>query len=258
MENGEDKRILIHVVELPRISNHTDFEPLMKEPDVELRYIRKVPAEVPDVLILPGTRSTMADVEFLRRQGLFEFIREQVQKGMRLIGICGGYQMLGAELIDDEQIESTRKKIAGFNFFPLVTRFSSKKLTTQIRAVHLESGERVEGYEIHMGFNEAGASLLPVFKIIERSGNPVSLMDGAMTGNQRVWGSYIHGLFDASGFRRYFLNKIRQEKGWGPVASAAVIEDSAMQFDRAAEMIRRHVNTELFYEWLELSCKRPV
>ncbi len=256
-------KILIHVVEFPRISNHTDFEPLMKEHDVELRYIREVPAEVPDVLILPGTRSTMADLEFLRRQGFFKFIREQVQKGMRLIGICGGYQMLGEKIVDPDSVEGNRPEIEGFGFFPIVTHFSRGKMTTQVRGVHLESGEAVEGYEIHMGFTQcsrgdACVAPTPVFQINERGSKQVSLMDGAITEDQRIWGSYIHGLFDATGFRRYFLNQIRREKGWEPLTPAAGIEDYSAQFDRAADMIRRHVKTEKLYEWIGMSCKSQV
>ncbi len=252
MENGKwkvgkNKKIQIHVVELPRISNHTDFEPLMTEPDVELKYIREVPETVPDVLILPGTRSTIADLEFLKRQGLFGFIQENVKKGMRLVGICGGYQMLGEKVIDLDHVESHQTEVNGFGLFPSVTKFSSKKLTAQVRAIHVESNEEIKGYEIHMGLTEHQDPIHPMFKIVERSGKSVTSLDGAVS--NRVWGSYIHGLFDAPGFRRYFLNQIRAGKGWSPLAPTDQW-DRSIQFDRLAEMIRQHVKMESLYEWL--------
>jgi adenosylcobyric acid synthase len=254
MGNGKNEKIQIHVVEFPRISNHTDFEPFLSEPDVELRYIREIPQIIPDVLILPGTRSTMADLEFLRRQGLFEFIQEHVQKGMRLIGICGGYQMLGERILDLDHVESQQTQINGLGLFPFVTKFSPKKLTAQVRAVHSQSGEEIKGYEIHMGITQccrgdACVAPTPVFRVIEQGGELVSFTEGAISDNRRVWGSYIHGLFDAHGFRRYFLNQIRVEKGWSPLDPKDLWERS-IQFDRLAEMIRQHVKMESIYEWL--------
>ena len=245
----DPQKILIDVVWFPRISNFTDFAPLDSEPDVLLTYLRQVPDRLPDVLILPGTKSTMADLQFLRDAGFELWIQHCVDRGVMVIGICGGYQMLGKQIADPYAMESVHKEITGLGYLPVETIFDTTKMTKQVCAIHLESKEKVSGYEIHMGRTAQLLPTDPVFEITEYGKAEVRLQEGCSVQGGQIWGTYLHGIFDGDGFRRYFLNALRQRKGLkrGP---DPVGMGHQQVYDQLADLIRKNMNTDLFYEIL--------
>jgi adenosylcobyric acid synthase len=208
-------QLLIHVIQLPRISNFTDFEPLSKEKDVILQYIQKPNRHcLPDLIIIPGSKSTMADLRFLKEAGFADYLERCVKAGTTVLGICGGYQMLGESILDPQHVEASQSQCKGLGLLPTVTVFKKEKTTAQVKAVHLESRLEIEGYEIHSGCTQGRVNSVPIFKVIERHGMPIEDFDGMMHHNDsHVLGTYIHGLFDKPEFRRYFLNKLRGRAG---------------------------------------------
>jgi adenosylcobyric acid synthase len=191
----------IAVVRTPRISNFDDFDPLAAEPGVRLRYVDS-PEQLAGAaaVILPGSKSTVSDLAWLHSRGLDEAIRRHAASGGAVVGICGGYQMLGRAIHDPRGVESPQEHTPGLGLLPIETTFAAGKATHQasgrVTASHgwfaAVAGETIGGYEIHMGRTE-GAE--PWLHIDERSGAPVSVPDGASDPGGRVWGSYFHGLF---------------------------------------------------------------
>ena len=213
-------KISIGVVKLPRISNYTDFDPLEREADVSLSYIDD-PDQVPllDILILPGSKATIADLDFLRGQGFFPAIRSF---GGSIVGICGGFQMLGRRVTDPDGVEGLPgSEGEGLGLLDVVTLLLPRKETHQATAELLSAGYQVaprsakefQGYEIHMGETILGGAVQPFAQIVSRSGEDVEVLDGAVTRDGRVFGTYLHGLFDNDSFRSAFLNRIRRKKG---------------------------------------------
>ena len=136
--------INIDVILLPHISNFTDFDPFELESDVRLRYIRGFnEIDSPDVIIIPGSKNTISDLQYLRSLGIYKKIKKCVADGTELIGICGGYQMLGKRIIDKDCIESGSSTEEGFGFLDMVTSFYPEKATYQVNAIHIDSGVEV-------------------------------------------------------------------------------------------------------------------
>jgi|APSaa5957512622_1039677.scaffolds.fasta_scaffold00932_8 adenosylcobyric acid synthase len=208
----------IVVIRLPRISNFDDFDPLNNEPNVRVRYIDS-PKEIGNAsaIILPGTKSTIADLKFLKDRGLFTAIQNFKESGGAVVGICGGYQMLGNSISDPDSVESSSFKMEGLGLLPTETIFQKEKATHRIMAkINSEDtwlsevGDTpISGYEIHMGTSQL-METSHWLSISERSGNPVSVNDGAMSEDGKVWGCYIHGLFENHHFRHAWLRSL----GW--------------------------------------------
>lgn len=162
---GHDRELDIAVIRYPRISNFTDFDPLGWEPDTAVRYVSAADElGTPDVVILPGTKDTISDLQFLRDRGLDQAILHQVrERGTQLVGICGGYQMLGEQLLDPHAVEGSTREASGLGLLPLTTTFLQHKRTVRASGhladhhplrLHLPDEEHVlplEAYEIHMG-----------------------------------------------------------------------------------------------------------
>lgn len=248
-------KISIDVIWLPHISNHTDFEPFEFEDDCSLTYLRELPNRFPDVLILPGTKSTVSDLQFLRDSGFERWIHECAQAGVQIVGICGGYQMLGEKILDPDGVESPTGEIHGFGLIPATTVFKSSKMTRQVQALHIESGETIHGYEIHMGETYGTGSPLGQVFIVNSESNlsqrePVPALSACVR-NGQIWGTYLHGIFESAGFRRHFLNALRQKKGWSQKQSVSSVSFSREDaYDRLADLIRSNINCNLFYEIL--------
>lgn len=208
----------IAVVRLPRISNFDDFDPLAAEPGVRLRYI-DAPNELgrPDAVIIPGTKSTLADLAWLKDQGLDEAIRQLTDQGAAVVGICGGYQMLGERIADPEHIEGAEDEARGLGLLPVETVFIGQKSTCQTQArvcagagwAREVIGQVVSGYEIHMGetHSDKDAAWL---EVVSRGGENTSSLDGSMSPDGQVWGCYLHGLFANQVLRRAWLMSV----GW--------------------------------------------
>ena len=238
------KTLDIGVIHLPHISNATDFAPLAQAPDVGVRYI-DAPENFgkPDVVILPGTKSTVADYEWLQRQGLAECVRAQAARGGWVIGICGGYQMLGREVRDDAGIESRRGIVAGLGLLPVITAFEARKQLTRVEGVcQLPglAGARVRGYEIHQGRTTAEPGTPLAFRLTHLFNEPVSQPDGAGV-SRALFGTYLHGLFDHSDFRHAYLNRLREHKSLAPLPPHAY-DTRRKDFDQLADGLRDHLD----------------
>jgi adenosylcobyric acid synthase len=250
-KRSEEGKIRIGVVRFPRISNYTDFDALEGEVDVDLRYIEdSQELDGLDVLILPGSKSTISDLRFLQGQGLFERIRDF--DGL-IVGICGGYQMLGRRILDPDGIESSVMEAEGLGILDVETVLLPEKETHQAEGRLLSAamliapngGGTVSGYEIHMGSTTLGPTAKPFAQLLCRSGIEVAILDGAVSTDARVFGTYLHGIFDNHVFRAAFLNRLRQAKGLPVVSADSRVEDP---FDLLAEHLERHLDMAKLFQ----------
>jgi adenosylcobyric acid synthase len=241
----------IAVIHLPRLSNSTDFEPLQQEAGVRVRYVRTADElGEPDAVILPGTKSTVADLEFLRRSGIAEMIIRQANNGTPTIGICGGFQMMGQRIKDPGGVESAKDDIAGLGLLDVVTAFEPEKTTRQVKARVLDnegllaglSGQEVTGYEIHMG--QTPGSTRPLFRVTGDREGQAEYIDGVAAPGGVIFGSYLHGLFDNSNFRHALLSGLRRRKGLPEIPESSAVNQEE-QFDALAEIVRHNLNMAL-------------
>ena len=238
----------IAILALPRIANFDDFDSLRAEPGVHIRHIESADQlGKPHAVILPGTKSTMADLDWLHHTGLVEAVKRFAQDGGEVVGICGGYQMLGQAIHDPQHVESRKDLAEGLGLLPVVTTFGAQKATYRIRARTLpsspapsppgEGGLEIEGYEIHMGETK---SQTPWVEITHRNGTPVKILDGSVSSTGRVWGCYLHGLFHNDSFRHAWLGRL----GWQgvSVSQSSRFEES---LERLADVVEGTLNMDL-------------
>jgi adenosylcobyric acid synthase len=202
------RAIEIDVVRHPRIANFNDFDALGDA----VRYVSEPPDDLPDAIILPGTKSTIADLRQLRRAGFEPWLRWARASGVEIVGICGGFQMLGRSIVDPGHVESPDERIDGLGFLECSTAFQSVKESARVEGVHVESGTAVQGYEIHMGCTQGNPGPRPLFRIHRRHGIEAEGYDGVASPDGRVWGTYLHGLFDNDGFRQWWLERLNGRK----------------------------------------------
>ena len=215
---------------LSRIANFDDLDPLTQEPGVRLTMLgpgRPIPADA-DLVILPGTKSTRGDLEFLRAQGWDVDLIAHHRRGGRVLGICGGYQMLGATISDPDGIEGAPGNSPGLGFLQIDTVMTGDKRLTEVTAVHAASGQAFSGYEIHIGRSE-GADRARPFAAID--GQP----EGAISADGSVAGSYLHGMFADDGFRRAWLATMGAEAS--DLAYEAAVEAT---LDALADHLEEH------------------
>ena len=254
---SQEGNLDVAILRLPRISNYDDFDPL-ETAECTVRYVSNA-SEMgnPDLIILPGTKNTIADLLFLRRQQLTSAIMEQVDNGIPLIGICGGYQMLGKSITDSHGVESGHYSVDGLGLLDIETVFNRDKVTTQVKARVIAgdglleglAGCEITGYEIHKG--EATRQSCPAaFCVLETPQGTVNYSDGAI--NQKGWilGTYLHGLFHNAEFTRIFLNNLRRKRGLPERAIQAVIAQE--QYDKLAETVREALDLPRIYEILSM------
>ncbi|MBI3307158.1 MAG: cobyric acid synthase [Candidatus Omnitrophica bacterium] len=259
----------IAIILLPRMSNFTDFEILRREPGIHLRYVRHA-GEMgnPDLLILPGTKSTLGDLEYLLSSGFQGKIKAYFENGGRILGVCGGLQMLGEKIIDLHGVESQKPEMAGLGIFKMTTEFFSEKvlrrLTQPVNQVLFGSrieGE-IEGYEIHMGKSEIAS----LHQSNAGARNDMPLRGGEadeaiphlffVDASGRAAGTYIHGLFDRAPFRHSFLAALR--KSCGKEGAAGGLSFSAQDFkeihyNRLARLLAENLDLLFVQECLRLS-----
>lgn len=256
---GEVGLIDIAVIRLPRISNFTDFNPLEYIPGVSLRYVRtQKELGNPDLIILPGTKNTMEDLLWLRQSGLEALICKHAAKGGAVLGICGGFQMLGCELRDPLGLEHGGT-MAGIGLLPAVTEFEPQKVRTQVKGRFCQcegvfaplSGVPFEGYEIHMGHTALAGQAGDFTQIHQVNGQEEKKPDGLCAGN--VGGTYVHGLFDVPEAAKGLVECLCRAKGVDPAQMAAV--DIAAykeeQYDKLAQALRESLDMELIYRILD-------
>ena len=240
----------IAVLRLPRIANFDDFSPLAAEAGVSLRYVSShATLGQPHAIILPGTKSTMADLLWLREQGLDQAIITLAAGGTAVVGICGGYQMLGKRIRDPHGVESSQPDMPGLGLLPVETLFACTKTTHQVTA-QMRGGpgwlaslhsHMIQGYEMHMGHT---VSQHPWLDITRRSHTSVSQQDGATDATGRVWGCYLHGLFVNDALRHAWLRSL----GWTPPRQ---LISPAGAFQLTLDTLAKHVEAHLNMEQLE-------
>ena len=235
----------IALISLPRISNFTDLDPFLAEPDVNLRLVRNLhELKTPDCVIIPGTKNTLADMAYLREQGLDQAIKS-LPLSTVVVGICGGFQMLGQCIGDPMDVESDLELIEGIGILPMETTMEAKKTLAKTQATHLASALGISGYEIHHGTTTPLLSLVkPAISNEQGDAIGYGLKDG------RVWGTYLHGLFDADEFRRWFINDLRKRKGLEPYTDPTHHHSLDAALDRWAEIVRAHLDMDKIYSAL--------
>ncbi len=252
---ANDRALKVQVIQLPRISNFTDFNPLELHNDVNLTYIRE-PRELnsPDLLILPGSKNTIEDLLHLKKSGWEGPIRSYAASGGLLIGICGGFQMLGRKVLDPDGVESTVPEVGGFNLLPLDTIMAAEKSTRQVEAFwrHRDDSyfsamgeeEPLTGYEIHMGRTDYHGAKHPVYlKTMEQ-------WEGAVSEAGNVFGTYMHGIFDNFSWTNKLLNGLRRRRGLSEQDSTlpGTYQDfKEREYDRLADLVRENLDMEKVY-----------
>ncbi len=249
----------IAVLFLPHISNFTDFDALHREPGVALRYV-KTAGELgtPDAVIIPGSKNTAWDLQALRDYGIAAAVTHLAQAGTPVLGICGGYQMMGESIADPAGVEGRRLEVPGLGLLPVSTVLQGDKLTCQVRAhaaadiplLGLHAGDEVRGYEIHMGRSEVAGPA--AFTVGERGGVVCSETDGRLGDSGLLLGTYLHGLFDNPAVSRGFVNHLRIAKGLPPlgddVASPEQVKQAA--YDRLAGVVRQALDLDRIYAFM--------
>jgi adenosylcobyric acid synthase len=235
----------IAVIDLPHISNFTDFDSLRIEPDTRVRIVRsRAELGAPDALILPGSKNVPGDLEYLRRSGLGEEIL-RLRSTTEIVGVCGGLQILGERVEDPHGIESARASLPGLGLLPLTTVLAQDKTLTRACGTHTASGLPVFGYEIHHGQTDAARTQPAV-----RREDGVEI--GAASPDGRIWGTYLHGIFDADEFRRWFLDRLRSRRGLPPIGKVTAAYDLEPALDRLAAVVRRSLNVGELYRRMGL------
>ncbi len=239
----EGDHVDIAVVDLPHISNFTDLDPLRIEPDVRLRVVRG-PSELgePDALILPGSKNVIGDLAAIEGSGMAARIGTLAREGRtEIIGICGGLQILGRRIADPFGIESEAgRTVAGLGLLPVQTELNREKTLKRVSARHLPSGCALYGYEIHHGRTD-GDDAPPLI----RRDDGEALGTGSPDG--RVWGTYLHGIFDADPFRRWFIDRLRERRGLSPLGHLSARYDLEPAFDRLAAAVRKGLQMDEIY-----------
>ena len=203
---------------LPRLANFDDLDPLVAEPDVVLEIVppgRALPGDA-DLVILPGSKATLADLAALRGEGWDVDLAAHVRRGGAVLGICGGLQMLGRRIADPEGVEGPPGEAAGLGLLELETVLGGDKRLALVEGVEVLSGKKIRGYEMHLGRTAGPGLARPMLELGGRA-------EGAVSASGRVMGCYVHGLFAADGFRHAFLGRLRARAVSG-VAYEAEIE----------------------------------
>ena len=259
--------IHIEVVRTPHMSNFTDFNIFETQEDVSLRYVDFGESfGDPDIVIIPGTKSTIDDLMFLRKNGLENQIKELHRRGKLVIGICGGYQMLGKVLKDPYHVENDLEEVEGIGLLDVETTFEMEKTTTQVKAIldenfhgYLEnlSGKEVSGYEIHMGITKRNENSNNFVTVKQKLEQKVNYQVGSVNKECNVFGTYLHGIFDDIDFTRTVLNNIRKMKNLEPIESnvKSFKEFKNQQYDKLADYLREHLDMEKIYEIMENSLR---
>lgn len=246
-ENDGSPDVEVALIDLDHISNFTDFEPFLGEPDVRLTVVKAGQRlGRPDAVLIPGSKNVIHDLSRLIQSGLASQIQALAAEGRsEVVGICGGYQMLGRSISDPFGLESSGSRVEGLGLLPMDTVLEKEKTLTLSRGVHLDSGWPVQGYEIHHG-QDQGPAVRPV----------IELQDGSRTGAASeglVWGVYWHGVFDSDGFRRWFIDRLRTRKGLAARNEICCRYDIEPALDRLADTVRESLDMEAIYRLLKLS-----
>lgn len=236
----------IVIIRLPRISNFTDFDPLDSEPSVNVKYLSpKQELGHPDAVIIPGTKTTIADLVMLQKSGMAEAIQHYAASGGTVMGICGGYQMLGQTISDPEGMEGQAGRFQGLNLLPLKTVITGQKVARQrqVSSNYPQTGLPVSGFEIHQGRSRVEITGTEAYMPLFDDAN-LGLVDSC----QSIWGTYLHGIFDNGPWRRAWLNRLRQQRGLKslPTGVSNYREQREQILDQLAHAIENHLDLNPF------------
>ena len=237
-QKNHNAKIRISVLALPRISNHNDFDAMRFNSDVDFTWVgpaHSIPAC--DLIIIPGSKNVCADLQFLRTQGWDSEIAKHLRYGGKLIGICGGFQMLGDIISDPDAIESSLGEIAGLGYLSMSTRLYPEKILRQQQGFLWDQATPIRGYEIHCGISQ-GAALDKPAVYFNRNGTLV--VDGAISDDNQILGTYLHGLFDSASATA----KILQWAGAETTESVAIEELREHELNRLAQEVERSMNLD--------------
>jgi len=240
---GDRNGLTLAVIKLPHMSNYDDFDPFMNEKGINLTFVSR-PGELSGktaAILIPGTKTTIQDLQWLKKTGLFEKIRKMAAEGIPVAGICGGYQMMGRHIHDPESVEAPGGGCEALGLLPVETVFSKRKRTVQTRGVLSGAqgffrnlkGQECRGYEIHMGETRNLGREAPLYQREDGS------VDGTVSPDGRLWGSYMHGIFDNLTLRRAFLMSL----GWAslePGESEEILREQ--EFERIADVVEKAVD----------------
>ncbi|XJZ28670.1 cobyric acid synthase [Bacillota bacterium Lsc_1132] len=251
-----EKELDIAVIQYPKISNFTDVDPFFAEPDCHVRFItRAEQLHNPDLVILPGSKNTIEDFLFLRKSGIAQKLLELQQKKKSVIfGICGGYQMLGEEIQDPFAIESRHQEIEGLRLLPIRTTITKEKTTVLSNGSLNLCGKSysVTGYEIHMGETETTGDCQRLIYTKSQS-------DGCKTADEKIIGTYFHGIFHNDEFRKELLNQIRDTKGLAPIHNRVSYNQLREEaFDCLADHVRRQIKLDYIEQKMMEFQKRRI
>ena len=255
------KDLEIAAVHLPYVSNYSDLEPFLYEEDVSVRWVDQA-ADFgnPDAVVLPGTKSTFHDLQHIKGNGLAEAIRQFAENGGTVIGICGGYQMLGERLVDTAGSDTgiSGREEAGLGLIPATTYFKDEKRTVRVegefRPVHRDGSVALSGYEIHLGETKLSRK--------ENMKPFLTLNDGASEGcyvnEGQLIGTYMHHVFHNDEWRSEWLNRLRQQKGIAARSPVYLEVKKEQQYRELGEFVRKHLNMEKFLNIIEEVKKETI
>jgi len=204
------QKINIEILKLPNASRLDEFDTLKNDKGIALRFINaKEEIGSPELFIIPGTSKTIQDYIYLKRNGYSDRIRELAKKKVTIMGISGGFQMLGAKIIDIKGSEMLHSRCEGFGFLNMVTRLMPSKVEDDVEAMMLNDSCKVSGYESHIGRTKYLSGLGPMFTITKRGGTDVEIPDGAVNADGKIFGTYIHGLFKNTKFKDILLSRLQ-------------------------------------------------
>ena len=268
----------IAVIRLPRISNFTDFQVFSCIPEVSLRYVSSAKElGMPDLVIIPGTKSTIEDLLWMRSCGLEAAVKKLAGAGIPVFGICGGYQIMGSTITDKEGAEqkagSSNTQVRGMELLPIDTKFETEKVRTRVAGTFGQvtgilkelSGLEIEGYEIHMGISHSAdpdaGFMTQVTEIQQSSTIPtiskLQKQDGISYGN--CYGTYLHGIFDRPGVAEAITRILLKKKGLDgeTVASFDYQRYKEQQYDKLADALRQSLDMKAIYEMMGLKGVEP-
>ena len=231
----------VAVIRFPLISNFTDIDPLFEEPGVGVRFVSTLSdLKNPDVVILPGTKNTVEDFLWLQQTGLMQGILNLANQGVRIFGICGGYQMLGETIRDEQAIEGSGGTYLTLGLLPIETSFIDNKQTIQVNGKSC-TGHEIAGFEIHLGRSVATKPVQPFIQFYN------GLTDGVYT--EQIIGTYVHGIFQNRLFTRDYFNTIREQKGIEPILGDVLsdFERREQAYEMLDHHVREHLNMEKIY-----------
>ncbi len=251
-DRRQEGAIVIGIIRLPYMSNFTDFTVFDLEEDVTVRYIQENTKEEVDMIIIPGSKNTLKDMAFVHHSGLAEYIYRAHRSNIPIIGICGGYQMLGRIISDPFNVETNQSTVNGLGLIEAETTMAQDKKTIRIKGIIEEKlsfaeealGMQVEGYEIHMGITRLLEGTKPAIHLED------GRKDGAVNFEGNVFGTYLHGIFDNDNFRNTLLNQIRKLKGLDTTADINYKNLKEAEYNKLADVVRHHVDLEQIKEMI--------